>query len=86
MTDSLFERVKRDIHTLALYGCRFDLVTVTSFMTARLMKEFAPNIKARIYVINRMRSVATMQYFRDAADWFYVDQDLSRDMYFSDLT
>lgn len=83
MTDSLFERVKRDVHTLALYGCRFGSVTVTSFRMARFMKEFAPNIKVRIYVINRTRGVATMQYFGDAADWFYVDRDLSRNMYFS---
>lgn len=80
LTDSLLERIKRDFHTLARYGCRPDSVTVTSFRTARFMKEFAPDVKVRISVINRTRSVAAMQYFGDAADGFYVDQDMNRNM------
>lgn len=80
LTDALFERIKRDIRSLSQYGCRPDSVTVTSFRTARFMKEFAPDIKVRVSVINEARSVTAMSYFGGSADGFYADQDLNRDI------
>lgn len=77
LTDSLFERIKRDVYTLTRYGCRPNSATVTSFRTARFIKEFAPDIKVRISVINEIRSTTAMAYFGSAADGFYVDQDLN---------
>lgn len=80
LTDSLFERIKRDVYTLTRYGCRPNSATVTSFRTARFMKEFAPDIKVRISVINEIRSTTAMAYFGSTADGFYVDQDLNRNI------
>ena len=44
------------------------------------MKEFAPDIKVRISVINEIRSTTAMAYFSSTADGFYVDQDLNRNI------
>lgn len=80
LSDALFERIKRDINTLTQYGCRPDSVTVTSFRTARFIKEFASDIKIRVSVISEVRSAVAMSYFGNAADGFYVDQDLNRNI------
>lgn len=73
LTDALFERIKRDVKALSGFGCRPDSVTVTSFRTAHFMKSFAPDMKVRVSVINKVRSPTAMSYFGDSADGFYVD-------------